>query len=56
MKNSSEKLKEQDAPEKNSDKAFVQVGSDGKPEFPEGDPQTQKTANEPPKEGTLADR
>jgi hypothetical protein len=46
---------EQEAPEKNTDSAFVQVGADGKPVMP--DPGTKDHApDKGPKEGTLADR
>jgi hypothetical protein len=49
------KLEPQEAPEKNTDAAFVQVGADGKPKMPDENAQS-KTDNQPPKEGTLADR
>lgn len=35
MNDPKEKLREQEAPEKNTDNAFVQVSSDGSPEMPE---------------------
>jgi hypothetical protein len=49
------KFDEQEAPEKNTDSAFVQVGADGKPVM---DPESKDHAadNKGPKEGTLADR
>ena len=49
------KFDEQEAPEKNTDSAFVQVGADGKPVM---DPDSKDHAadNKGPKEGTLADR
>lgn len=56
MKNEKENLDEQQAPEKNSDAAFVQVDKDGKPIVSKTSTSEEKTANEPPKEGTLADR
>lgn len=51
-----EKLDEQQAPEKNSDQAYVQVGSDGKPVLPKPKTTEQNQQSERPKEGTLADR
>ena len=56
MKNEQEKLDVQEAPDKNSDKAFVQVGHDGKPVVPQPNAPDQHTANDRPKEGTMADR
>jgi hypothetical protein len=56
MKNEREKLDVQDAPDKNNDKAFVQVDSDGKPLVPQTNGSEQSKTEEPPKEGTLADR
>lgn len=35
MENNNDKLKEQKAPEKNSDQAFVQVGHNGEPVIPQ---------------------
>lgn len=55
MNNENEKLNEQEAPEKNGDKAFVQVGADGKPVMPDSQPTAQPDPKAP-KEGTLADR
>jgi hypothetical protein len=48
-------LNEQEAPEKNTDAAFVKVNSDGKPVM---EPNTSEQASQDngPKEGTLADR
>jgi hypothetical protein len=40
-----QQLREQDAPLKNTDRAFVKVGDDGAPQFPEGeDAQTQHSS------------
>lgn len=54
MNNDKQKFDTQEAPEKNTDAAFVQVGTDGKPQLPE-EP-SQNNTDTPPKEGTLADR
>ncbi|HZH64061.1 MAG TPA: hypothetical protein VEY10_04150 [Flavisolibacter sp.] len=35
MNTSNEKFPQQDAPEKNTDRAFVQVGADGQPVMPQ---------------------
>jgi hypothetical protein len=48
-------LDEQEAPEKNTDAAFVKVNSDGKPVM-EPDTADQAAHDNSPKEGTLADR
>lgn len=50
------KLNEQEAPEKNTDAAFVQVGADGKPVIPDAESTDRATDAKGPKEGTLADR
>jgi hypothetical protein len=55
MNKEKQKLNEQEAPEKNTDAAFVQVGTDGKPVMQDKQPTEQATDNTP-KEGTLADR
>lgn len=55
MSNDKQKFEPQEAPEKNTDSAFVQVGTDGKPVMPEADVAPQNN-EERPKEGTLADR
>ena len=49
-------FEEQEAPEKNTDHAFVQVGADGKPVIPDPNKREQTTDTKGPKEGTLADR
>lgn len=56
MNKENEKFTEQEAPEKNTDAAFVQVGADGKPVMPDTDKEDERTDNDAPKEGTLADR
>ena len=56
MNKEHEKLDVQDAPDKNTDSAYVKVGSDGKPEMPANAPADQDTNDQRPKEGTLADR
>ena len=56
MNKEHEKLEAQDAPEKNTDSAFVKVGTDGKPEMPANAPAEQDSNTQRPKEGTLADR
>ena len=55
MNNDKQKFEQQDAPDKNTDAAFVQVGKDGKPVMPEKEAKPD-TNDERPKEGTLADR
>lgn len=55
MEKEQEKLAVQEAPEKNNDKAFVQVGTDGKPVMPDAH-QEQAAKDNKPQEGTLADR
>ena len=37
MERNNERFPEQEAPRKNTDNAFVQVGEDGKPSMPDGD-------------------
>lgn len=56
MNKENQKLDEQEAPEKNGDQAFVQVGADGKPVMPDADTSEQTIDTNPPKQGTLADR
>ena len=56
MNKEDNKLNEQQAPEKNTDAAFVQVGTDGKPVMPDADQTEQTTDANTPKQGTLADR
>jgi hypothetical protein len=56
MNNDKQTFDKQEAPEKNTDAAFVQVGADGKPVTPENAPNQQPSENSHPKEGTLADR
>jgi hypothetical protein len=56
MNKENQKLNEQEAPEKNTDSAFVQVGADGKPTIPEAQPDENAADAKAPKEGTLADR
>ena len=49
MKNdqqASEKFPEQNAPEKNTDKAFVKVGEDGSPVIPGGKEESKENVNE----------
>ena len=46
----------QEAPEKNTDAAFVKVGTDGKPVMPENETPQKQGEESRPKEGTLADR
>jgi hypothetical protein len=41
MDNNKENLQEQEAPLKNTDNAYVKVGKDGAPEFPETDKSTE---------------
>lgn len=48
-------LTEQEAPEKNTDRAFVKVGDDGKPVMPVEDKEGQQQDGEPA-EGTLKNR
>ncbi len=50
------KLTEQEAPEKNTDAAFVKVGDDGKPVLPEAEDKTVAGESGTPQQGTLADR
>ena len=50
MENNNDKLKEQEAPLKNHDKAFVQVGKDGEPVMPQTD--EKKDDREPGHERT----
>lgn len=53
-------LREQDAPQKNTDQAFVQVGQDGSPVVPENESGAEGNASrqegERPEPGTLKDR
>ncbi len=46
MNDPKEKLREQEAPEKNTDNAFVQVSSDGSPEMPEAKEQDEAEEEE----------
>lgn len=48
-------LTEQEAPEKNTDHAFVKVGDDGKPVMPVEDKQQEQQDDEPA-EGSLKNR
>ena len=48
-------LTEQEAPEKNTDHAFVQVGDDGKPVMPSVK-EDESTGGDEPAEGTLKNR
>lgn len=46
MERNNERFPEQDAPRKNTDNAFVQVGEDGKPAIPDNrDKEAQTTEN-----------
>lgn len=54
MQKEQDKLDVQEAPEKNTDSAFVKVGTDGKPQMPADEKADQDAQR--PKEGTLADR
>jgi len=56
MEKEHEKFDPQEAPEKNTDSAFVKVGADGKPQMPDAEKTGTDTESERPKEGTLADR
>jgi len=56
MNKENEKFDAQEAPDKNTDAAFVKVGSDGKPEMPATEKGEQDADTKRPKEGTLADR
>jgi len=53
-------LNDQEAPEKNTDNAFVQVGENGKPELPSQTDNKKSndnnSASAKPEEGTLEDR
>ena len=44
--NNDKKFPEQEAPEKNTDNAFVQVGEDGSPVIPSADKTKSETDNE----------
>jgi hypothetical protein len=48
-------LTEQEAPEKNTDHAFVKVGDDGKPVMPDDKKERQQPDDEPA-EGSLKNR
>jgi hypothetical protein len=56
MNKEHEQFDAQEAPEKNTDSAYVKVGTDGKPEMPVTEKKGQDSDGKPPKEGTLADR
>jgi hypothetical protein len=56
MNKDNQKLNEQEAPEKNTDSAFVKVGTDGKPVMEDNKTTEQAADGKAPKEGTLADR
>ena len=56
MNKEQEKFDAQEAPEKNTDSAYVKVGTDGKPEMPATEKGAPDTDSKRPKEGTLADR
>ena len=56
MDNKNRTLDEQEAPEKNGDAAYVQVGADGKPVMPQVGEDDQPDDSKAPQEGTLADR
>lgn len=46
MERNTERFPEQEAPRKNTDKAFVQVGEDGKPSIPDGNEKEEQGAEE----------
>jgi len=56
MNTDKQQVQPQDAPDKNTDAAFVKVGADGKPVLPQDEPSTEDNNEQRPKEGTLADR
>lgn len=55
MEKEDTKFTEQQAPEKNTDGAFVQVGKDGQPVIPEGEKNDEAKKNQP-EPGSLKDR
>lgn len=50
MDSSNDKLRAEEAPLKNTDKAFVQVGKNGEPEFPKENQQPTRGDQQAPKE------
>ena len=46
MERNTERFPEQEAPSKNTDNAFVQVGEDGKPSIPDGNEKEEQRAEE----------
>lgn len=50
METGKNRFEEQDAPQKNTDKAFVKVGEDGKPQMPEHEKDSIKATQTPPVE------
>ncbi len=51
MEKNERQLQEQDAPQKNTDNAYVKVGEDGKPEMPETQNQDTGTTHQVTKDG-----
>ena len=49
-------FQEQEAPQKNTDKAFVKVGEDGKPKLPEGESETTHATQTPPTDNKEKER
>ena len=56
MENNKQNLQEQDAPLKNSDKAFVQVGKNGEPVIPEKAVQKEEDTQEEDRSTSLDKR
>ena len=56
MESKNEKLREQEAPLKNHDKAFVQVGKDGEPVIPQTDEKKDEDRQENERTTTLDKR
>lgn len=56
MEKNEKQLQEQDAPRKNGDNAFVQVGKDGEPVIPQGSDKKEQQADKSDRVTTLDKR
>ena len=52
MEKNNNQFQEQDAPQKNTDNAFVQVGEDGKPQVPEKETTSTASTQQPSEKGS----
>jgi hypothetical protein len=51
MEKNNNQFQEQEAPQKNTDNAFVQVGEDGKPQMPENEKPSTASTQQPGETG-----